>query len=91
MQPQPSSSPVNRLAEAIRAAEAAAKQRSVPLKIIRDTCDEGREQYQARLILIRPDQFVAWASSDSGADGAEILERAIGAGQQPAPSSALRP
>jgi hypothetical protein len=60
--------------------EAAAKQLSMPLKIIRDTCDGGRERYQAKLILIRPDQFVAWASNDSGADGAEVLKRTIGAG-----------
>ncbi|MBL0407418.1 FAD-dependent monooxygenase [Microvirga aerilata] len=75
----------------LKSFEAAAKQRSVPLKIITDTFVEGREQYQARLILIRPDQFVAWTSSDSGAEGAEVLERVIGAEQQPAPSSALRP
>ncbi|MBM1174679.1 FAD-dependent monooxygenase [Microvirga arabica] len=60
--------------------EEAAKQLRLPLKIIRDTCDAGRERYRARLILIRPDQFVAWASSDSNADGAEILRRTIVAG-----------
>lgn len=60
--------------------EAAAKQLNMPLKIIRDTCDGGRDRYQARLILIRPDQFVAWASSDNGADGAKILKRIIAAG-----------
>jgi 4-hydroxyisophthalate hydroxylase len=32
------------------------------------------------LILIRPDQFVAWASRDSSADGAEVLKRTVGAG-----------
>jgi hypothetical protein len=65
---------------ALEAFEIAAKRLRVPLKIIRDTCNGGREHYQAKLILIRPDQFVAWASSDSGADGAEVLRRAIGAG-----------
>jgi 4-hydroxyisophthalate hydroxylase len=64
----------------LRSFEVAAKQLSVPLKIIRDTCDGGRKQYKATLILIRPDQFVGWASSDSDVDGAEILRRAIGAG-----------
>jgi hypothetical protein len=52
----------------------------VPLKIIRDTCDDGRERYQARLILIRLDQFVAWASSERDVVGAEVLRRTIGAG-----------
>ncbi len=65
---------------ALEAFEIAAKRLRVPLKIIRDTCNGGREHYQAKLILIRPDQFVAWASSDSGADRAEVLRRAIGAG-----------
>jgi 4-hydroxyisophthalate hydroxylase len=60
--------------------EVAAKQMNVPLKIIRDTFDGGREQYQARLILIRPDQFVAYASNDSGVAEAEVLRRTIGAG-----------
>jgi 4-hydroxyisophthalate hydroxylase len=64
----------------LRSFEVAAKQLSVPLKIIRDTCDGGRKQYKATLILIRPDQFVGWASSDSDVDGAEILRRTIGAG-----------
>jgi 4-hydroxyisophthalate hydroxylase len=59
---------------------AAANQLSVPLKIIRDTCDHGREQYEAAFVLVRPDQFVAWTSDDSGADGSEVLRRAIGAG-----------
>jgi hypothetical protein len=64
----------------LKSFQVAAKQLNVPLKIIRDTCDGGREQYQARLILIRPDQFVAYASSDSGVAGAEVLRRTIGAG-----------
>jgi hypothetical protein len=59
---------------------AAANQLSVPLTIIRDTCDHGREQYQAAFVLVRPDQFVAWASNAGDADGSEILKRAIGAG-----------
>jgi hypothetical protein len=33
---------------------------NIPLKIIRDTRADGREAYRASLILIRPDQFIAW-------------------------------
>lgn len=33
---------------------------NIPLKIIRDTRADGREAYKASLILIRPDQFIAW-------------------------------
>jgi hypothetical protein len=41
----------------------------------------GREKYQASLILVRPDQFVAWTSEKSAVDKAEavrVLRRAIG-------------
>ncbi|MGF9764646.1 FAD-dependent monooxygenase [Microvirga sp. 0TCS3.31] len=64
----------------LKSFEAAAKHLSMPLTIIRDTCDGSRDRYEANLILIRPDQFVAWASRDSSADGAEVLKRTVGAG-----------
>jgi 4-hydroxyisophthalate hydroxylase len=57
-------------------AEAASKLR-VPLKVISDSPTDGREKYQSRLILVRPDQFVAWAGDD--ADPAQLLRLAIGA------------
>jgi hypothetical protein len=37
-----------------------------------------RALYGARLILVRPDQFVAWASDRLEGDALEILERATG-------------
>ena len=52
----------------------------VPLKILRDTRAHGRARYEATYILIRPDQFVAWAGGDSRPDAAVILGRGIGAG-----------
>jgi 4-hydroxyisophthalate hydroxylase len=58
-----------------RFARAAAELR-VPLKLVSDSPVDGREKYQSRLILVRPDQFVAWAGDD--ADPAELLRRAIG-------------
>ena len=39
--------------------EAAAKELGVPLKVVSDTLAGGREAYRARLILVRPDQYVA--------------------------------
>jgi 2-polyprenyl-6-methoxyphenol hydroxylase-like FAD-dependent oxidoreductase len=56
--------------------EQAAASLRIPLTIIRDTAADGREKYQARLVLVRPDQFVAWAGNDG--DAARILRRAIG-------------
>lgn len=51
---------------------------AVPFKVIKDTRAEGRELYRASLILVRPDQFVAWASEGSIGEGADVLRRAIG-------------
>ena len=56
--------------------ERAAKARAVPLKVIRDSYDGGREAYGRRLILVRPDQFVAW-SGDAAPDDADALLRKV--------------
>lgn len=56
--------------------ERAALQLRIPLKVISNTASGGREAYQARLILVRPDQFVAWAGDE--ADATEVLRRATG-------------
>ena len=52
----------------------------VPLKIIRDSRSGGRERYEAAHVLVRPDQFVAWAGSDASVDASAVLRKAIGAG-----------
>jgi hypothetical protein len=57
--------------------EQAASQLRVPLKVIRDSATDGREKYQSRLILVRPDQFIAWAGNE--ADAIDVLRRATGA------------
>jgi len=61
-------------AEIVRAAAAA----SVPLKLIRDDSAEIREFYKATLVLVRPDQFVAWVSDGDVEDAAAIVGRAVG-------------
>lgn len=58
-------------------AEAAAKL-NVPLTIIADNRRDGRKRYDASLVLIRPDQFVAWASNDGSPDAEAILRRTTG-------------
>jgi 4-hydroxyisophthalate hydroxylase len=40
----------------------AARSLRIPLKIVRDSYAGGREAYGARLVLVRPDQYVAWTS-----------------------------
>ena len=54
----------------------AAAELGIPLKVIRDSAAGGREKYQASLVLVRPDQFVAWAGEKAEAD--QVLRRAAG-------------
>jgi hypothetical protein len=56
----------------------AAETEKLPLNIIVDDRQGGRERYEARYILARPDQFVAWAAEGEPADAQAILRRAIG-------------
>ena len=63
---------------AVQAFQAAAVELDVPLTIVADSRAGGRELYQAGLILVRPDQFVAWAGEDKPMDARPILARAVG-------------
>jgi 2-polyprenyl-6-methoxyphenol hydroxylase-like FAD-dependent oxidoreductase len=49
---------------------------NMPLKIMRDTQSDGREAYGASLILIRPDQFIAWCG-DQPTNNVHTLMRKI--------------
>jgi 4-hydroxyisophthalate hydroxylase len=62
---------------AAQAFEHSATDLGIPLKIIRDTAADGREKYRAPLILVRPDQFVAW-TGDTGEAAASVLRRVTG-------------
>jgi 2-polyprenyl-6-methoxyphenol hydroxylase-like FAD-dependent oxidoreductase len=62
--------------ETAAAFERAAQLLGVPLTTICDSLGEGREQYECEAILVRPDQFVAWAGSSG--NPADILKRAVG-------------
>ncbi len=63
---------------AAAAIESAAKQRGVPLTIVRDTYDGGRERYESKLILVRPDQFVAWCGDDAPTDVDSLISKVTG-------------
>jgi hypothetical protein len=56
----------------------AAEKLSVPLKIVRDTYRDGRKAYEASLILVRPDRYIAWSAVTAPADAAAILRQAVG-------------
>jgi hypothetical protein len=59
--------------------EASARARHIPLKVIRDTCTGGREDYAARLVLVRPDQYVAWTGDSAPADADAVMRKVTGA------------
>jgi 2-polyprenyl-6-methoxyphenol hydroxylase-like FAD-dependent oxidoreductase len=59
--------------------QAAATDLGMPLQVIADTPDGQRATYGQRLILVRPDQYVAWTGNDPPADATAVLRRAIGA------------
>jgi len=56
----------------------AAKALNVPLKVVRDSYRDGRKAYEASLILIRPDRYIAWTAVSAPADAAAILGKAVG-------------
>jgi 4-hydroxyisophthalate hydroxylase len=58
----------------------AAKQLDIPLTVISDSCSGGRQMYEAALILVRPDQYVAWVGENANPGASAILRRATGRG-----------
>jgi hypothetical protein len=49
-----------------------------PLKVLRDTYADGRAKYEARMILVRPDQFIVWIGDKAPADANEIMRKIVG-------------
>jgi 4-hydroxyisophthalate hydroxylase len=64
---------------AVAAFEAAARSLNLPLKIVRDSFAGGREIYGARLILVRPDEYIVWTGDSAPADAAAVLRKVAGA------------
>ena len=63
---------------AVGALESAARERHVPLKVVRDSYADGREEYQSRLVLVRPDQYVVWAADTAPPDPVAVVDRVSG-------------
>ncbi|HEX5140260.1 MAG TPA: monooxygenase, partial [Dehalococcoidia bacterium] len=64
-------------APSVAAFESAASELRVPLSVLRDSFQDGREAYGSKLVLVRPDQFVAWAG-DETSDAGTVLRKACG-------------
>jgi 4-hydroxyisophthalate hydroxylase len=58
--------------------QAASRALRIPLQVVADTFDDKRASYGRRFILVRPDQYVAWAGDELPADSAALLHRAVG-------------
>jgi hypothetical protein len=56
----------------------AAESLKVPLKVVRDTYDDGRRAYDANFILVRPDRYVAWTGTDAPADATSVMAKSVG-------------
>jgi hypothetical protein len=57
--------------------QAAADDLKVPLSVVPITAEGARDLYGADLVLVRPDQIVAWRG-DASADATSVLRRATG-------------
>ena len=62
----------------MRRSKSSARARRIPLKIVRDTFAGGREDYEARLVLVRPDQYVVWTGDKAPADADAIMQKVAG-------------
>ncbi|AMM23244.1 FAD-dependent monooxygenase [Variovorax sp. PAMC 28711] len=68
-------------AEAVDAFRRAAAALSVPLRVVAEPAAGEAARYDAAVVLVRPDHFVAWSGDEmalSEADASEILQRATG-------------
>ncbi len=61
-----------------RPLENAARSLNIPAKIVRDSYAGGREQYGNRLVLVRPDQHVAWAGNVAPHNPAALWQKVTG-------------
>jgi 2-polyprenyl-6-methoxyphenol hydroxylase-like FAD-dependent oxidoreductase len=63
---------------AVAAFQRAAGSLNIPLKIVRDSYAEDRTKYETRLILVRPDQFIAWVGNSVPKDATAIMRKVVG-------------
>lgn len=62
----------------VAAIEAPATEAAVPMNIVRDSFADQRTAYEMRMILVRPDQFVAWCGDRAPADPSALIHKITG-------------
>jgi hypothetical protein len=58
--------------------EQAAAGIGMPLTVVTDTLADGRAEYGSRLVLVRPDQHVAWAGDAAPEDADRLIRKVAG-------------
>jgi aromatic ring hydroxylase-like protein len=67
---------------------AAAEERGLPLAVLDVGSDEASPVYSHRLVLVRPDQHVAWRGDEEPADSLGLVDLVRGAGLTSMPRAA---
>ena len=67
---------------------AAAAQRDLPLAVLDVASREASELYRHKLVLVRPDQHVAWRGNAEPTDPLDLVDLVRGAGRTPMAKSA---
>jgi hypothetical protein len=63
---------------AVKSFEAAAQALRLPLRVVRDSYQDGRSAYESCLVLVRPDQHVVWAGNSPPPESSGLLRRVAG-------------
>ena len=64
--------------QAIEAFQRSARSLRVPLDVVRDTYEADRKAYESRLVLVRPDQYVAWTGDEPPRDLVGVMQKVAG-------------
>ncbi len=78
--------------ESVQAFRAAAEAFGAPLETIEDSGDGEARRYDAALVLVRPDHFVAWTTSETSVTRAQadaVLALAMGRSVAPSPACGI--
>ena len=64
----------------VKSFETAAEKLGVPMKIVRDKYEGELKAYEAKLILVRPDQYAVWTGDTAPADPQAVIAKVVGRG-----------